>query len=135
MEAAVTINRTEAVVSIVSKVAFAMPFRVMERYRTRPRNSDQITAATAASVGVNNPSVMPPIRMTGAIRAMTAEKSKYQSSARRIASAMPIATLVDRPNWTMAQTATGNIMTTMTSTVAFPSWRQENGLSLPQPFL
>ncbi len=30
----------------------------------RPRKSDHITAATAASVGVNQPRVMPPIRMT-----------------------------------------------------------------------
>ncbi len=35
-----------------------------------------MTAATAASVGVNQPSVMPPIRITGVISAMTAENLK-----------------------------------------------------------
>src|SRR6266850_1011902 len=50
-----------------------------------------MTAATAASVGVNQPSVMPPIRMTGAISAITAEKSKYQSSASSATRPMPTA--------------------------------------------
>ena len=66
-------NSTDAVVSMVSKVAFASMRMVIDRYRTSPRNSDHITAATAASVGVNQPSVMPPMRITGVIRAITAE--------------------------------------------------------------
>ena len=84
-------NRTDAVVSIVSNVAFANVLIVMDRYRTRPRKRDQITAATVASVGVKRPNVMPPIRITGAIRAMTAEKSKNQSSAIRTARPIPMA--------------------------------------------
>ena len=56
-----------------------------------------MTAAMAASVGVNQPIVMPPIRMTGVISAMTAEKSKYQSQAISTTSAMPTATLSDSP--------------------------------------
>ena len=78
---------------------------------------------------------MPPIRMTGAIRAITAEKSKYQSSASSTASAMPIATLGDRPARIMSQTATGKASTIATSIDASPSCRQENGASLPQPLL
>ena len=66
---------------------------------------------------------------------MTAEKSKYQSSASRTASAIPMATFADRPIRIMSQTATGNIRTITTSTEALPSWLQENGASLPQPFL
>ena len=70
--------------------------------------------------------VMPPIRMTGAISAITAEKSKYQSSASRTASAMPIATLGDRPACIRSQTAIGKASTIATSIDASPSCRQEN---------
>ncbi|KAG1241129.1 hypothetical protein G6F68_016992 [Rhizopus microsporus] len=56
-----------------------------------------MTATTAASVGVNQPSVMPPIRITGAINAITAEKLKRQSSASNATNAMPVATLGDTP--------------------------------------
>ena len=79
--------------------------------------------------------VMPPIRMTGVISAITAEKSKYQSSASRTASAMPIATLGDRPACIRSQTATGKASTITTSIDASPSCRHENGASLPQPLL
>ena len=75
IEAEVTIKRTEAVVSIVSIVAFASIGKVIVLYLTKPKNSDQITAAQAASVGVNQPKVMPPIRITGVISAITAENS------------------------------------------------------------
>ena len=78
--------------------------------------------------------VMPPIRMTGAISAMTAEKSNHQSSARRTTSAMPIARFVDSPARIISQTATGKARTIRTSSVASPSCVQENGVSLPQPF-
>ena len=56
-----------------------------------------MTAAIAASVGVNQPMVMPPIRMTGVISAITAEKSKYQSSATRATSAISTAILIESP--------------------------------------
>jgi hypothetical protein len=72
-------------------------------------------------VGVKRPIVMPPIRMTGAISAMTAEKSKYQSSARRTASAMPMAMLGESPALIISQTATGKARTMATSTLALPS--------------
>src|SRR6478752_2242887 len=128
-------NRTDAVVSIVSKVALASVLMVMERYRTRPRNSDQITAATAASVGVNQPSVMPPIRITGAISAITAEKSKYQSIASSANRPRPTAQLVERPATVRSQTAIGKLNTTMISSPADPNCGQENGVSLPHLFL
>src|SRR5215831_7097433 len=98
-------------------------------------NSDQITAATAASVGVNQPSVMPPIRITGAISAITAEKSKYQSIASSAASPMATATLVETPASVMSQIASGKLKTMIISRPASPSCGQENGVSLPQPFL
>src|SRR5690606_6360726 len=126
-EAAVTMNSTDAVVSMVSKVALASVRSVIERYRTRPRNSAQITAATAASVGVNQPMVMPPMRITGAIKAMTAEKSKYQSAASNAANAISVAMLADTPKVVMSQMLNGNASTTSTSTVAPPSRFQSNG--------
>ncbi len=56
-----------------------------------------MTAAMAASVGVNQPIVMPPIRMIGVISAITAEKSKYQSSATSATSAISTAILMRQP--------------------------------------
>jgi hypothetical protein len=56
-----------------------------------------MTAAIAASVGVNQPMVMPPIRMIGVISAITAEKSKYQSSATRATSAINTAMFNESP--------------------------------------
>src|SRR3954467_14060112 len=130
IDAAVTMNSTDAVVSMVSNVAFATVCSVIERYRTNPRNSDQITAATAASVGVNQPSVMPPIRITGAISAITAEKSKYQSSASSTASPIATAILVERPAMTISQTAIGKPSTMTISRPAEPTCLHENGESL-----
>src|SRR5687768_3734716 len=94
-----------------------------------------MTAATAASVGVNQPSVMPPIRMTGAISAITAEKSKYQSSASNVTSPSPTAMLVESPASTSSHTTSGKHSTITISIAADPTCRQENGVSLPQPFL
>src|SRR6266702_3460911 len=97
-----------------------------------PRNNDQITAATAASVGVNQPSVMPPIKITGAISAITAEKSKYQSIASSVPRPMTTAMLVDMPASVISQIASGKASTMAISSPAEPSCGQENGASLPQ---
>ena len=78
---------------------------------------------------------MPPIRMTGAISAITAEKSKYQSSASNAARPMPTAMFTDIPPTTMSQTTIGNARTMKISSAAEPSCGHENGASLPQPFL
>ena len=78
---------------------------------------------------------MPPIRMTGAISAITAEKSKYQSSASSATSPMPTAMLVESPASTSSQTTSGKASTMTISSPADPICRKENGVSLPQPFL
>ena len=84
---------------------------------------------------MNQPSVMPPIRMTGAISAITAEKSKYQSSASSATSPIPTAMFTDIPPTTRSQTTIGKASTMKISRAAEPSCGQENGASLPQPFL
>ena len=61
---------TTAVVSIVSIEILTIMRRLSVRYQPMPRNSAQATAATAASVGVNSPVAMPPIRITGVSSAM-----------------------------------------------------------------
>ena len=76
---------------------------------------------------------MPPMRITGAIRAMTAEKSKYQSAASSAARQMPMATFGDSPERIRSQTAIGKASTMATSMLASPSFVHENGVSLPQP--
>ena len=63
-------NSTIAVVSIVSIEILISIRQLSVRYQTKPRNSAQATAATAASVGVNRPVAMPPIRITGVSSAM-----------------------------------------------------------------
>src|SRR5690606_8625130 len=78
---------------------------------------------------------MPPIRMTGAINAMTSEKSKYQSAASKAANATSVATLADTPNCVMTQMVSGNASTTATSSDAPASRFQLKGTSPPQLFL
>jgi hypothetical protein len=75
---------------------------------------------------------MPPIRITGAISAITAEKSKYQSIASRTASPMATAMLTETPATVMSQIASGKEKTMTISSPASPSCGQENGVSLPQ---
>ena len=70
IDADATMNRTTAVVSIVSIEILTIMRRLSVRYQPTPRNSAQATAATAASVGVNRPVAMPPIRITGVSSAM-----------------------------------------------------------------
>ena len=70
IEADATMNRTTAVVSIVSIEIFTNMRQFSVRYQTKPRNSAQATAATAASVGVKRPVAMPPMRITGVSNAM-----------------------------------------------------------------
>jgi len=76
---------------------------------------------------------MPPIRMTGAINAITAEKSKYQSSASNATRPRPTAMFTDIPLTTRSQTTIGKASTMKISRAAEPSCGHENGESLPQP--
>ncbi len=78
---------------------------------------------------------MPPIRITGAISAITAEKSKYQSIASSAPRPMTTAMLVDMPASTISQIASGKASTMAISRPAEPSCGQENGVSLPHLFL
>ena len=55
IDAAATMNSTVAVVSIVSIDTLTSILNVSVRYQTSPRNSAQIDAATAPSVGVKMP--------------------------------------------------------------------------------
>ena len=55
IEAAATMNRTVAVVSIVSMVILIRRRQSSVRYQKRPRNSAHMEAAIAPSVGVNTP--------------------------------------------------------------------------------
>src|SRR5438477_12462084 len=75
---------------------------------------------------------MPPIRITGAIKAITAEKSKYQSSASSTTRPSPTAKFTERPATTNSQTAIGNPRTMKISRDADPNCGQENGESMPQ---
>src|SRR6266542_2483424 len=72
IDAEATMNSTTAVVSIVSIETLTNIRHVKVLYQPNPRNSAHATAATAASVGVNNPDAMPPMRITGVNSAMNA---------------------------------------------------------------
>jgi hypothetical protein len=56
-----------------------------------PRNSAQIDAATAPSVGVKMPVVIPPISSTGVMIGSTASNFHFQSAANSATIAMPVA--------------------------------------------
>src|SRR4029077_6136083 len=131
IDAAATIRSTVDVVSIVSMDALTSSFQDSDRYPTRPRNSAQTTAATAASVGVNQPIVMPPIRITGAISAITAENLNSQSSASSETKLTPTDQFAEIPVSIIAQIANGNASTMTISRDALPSFGQENGVSEP----
>src|SRR6266511_4159699 len=72
IDALATMNSTVAVVSIVSIETLMSIRQFIVRYQANPRKSAHATAATAASVGVNRPLAMPPIRITGVSSAMNA---------------------------------------------------------------
>src|SRR5690606_30386022 len=86
IDAAATMNSTVAVVSMVSIEIFSSIRQFSVRYQTKPRNSAQNTAATAASVGVNRPEAMPPIRITGVISAISASNLNSLSTSSSAAS-------------------------------------------------
>ena len=81
IDAAATMNSTTAVVSIVSIETLTSILNVSVRYQTSPRNSAQIDAATAPSVGVKMPVTMPPISSTGVMIGSTASNLNFQSAA------------------------------------------------------
>ena len=89
IDAAATMNSTIAVVSMVSIDTLTSIRHVSVRYQKRPRNSAQIDAATAPSVGVKMPVVMPPIRSTGVMIGSTASNLNFQSAAKSATSATP----------------------------------------------
>ena len=92
IDAAATMNSTTAVVSIVSIETLISILNDSVRYQTRPRNSAQIEAATAPSVGVKIPVAMPPIRSTGVMIGSTASNFHFQSAANSTTIATPTAT-------------------------------------------
>ena len=81
IDAAATMKSTTAVVSIVSIETLTSILNDSVRYQTRPRNSAQIDAATAPSVGVKMPVTMPPISSTGVMIGSTASNLNFQSAA------------------------------------------------------
>jgi hypothetical protein len=91
IDAAATMNSTTDVVSMVSIDTLISISNDSVRYQTRPRNSAQIDAATAPSVGVNMPVVMPPIRSTGVMIGSTASNLNFQSAANSTTIATPTA--------------------------------------------
>ncbi len=105
------------------------------RYQNKPRNSAQIEAATAPSVGVKIPVVMPPIRSTGVMIGSTASNLNFQSAAKSTTIEMKVAATGLAPAWTANQITSGNAITTASSTVALPTRLHRNLISAPQLFL
>ncbi len=132
MDAAATMNRTAAVVSMVSMVTLTSRRHASVRYQTSPRKRAHSEAAIAPSVGVNTPSVMPPISITGVSSAITAEKSKTLSRMRSSAKATMTAQPPGMPKLQSTQAPPGTHATVATSSAALMSLRAEKGTSRPK---
>src|SRR5262249_35046950 len=91
IDAAATMKSMVAVVSIVSIETLTSSLNGSVRYQTRPRNRAHSDAATAPSVGVKIPVVMPPISRTGVMIGSTASNFHFQSAANRATIAMTVA--------------------------------------------
>ena len=91
IDAAATMNSTTAVVSMVSIETLINMRNDSVRYQTSPRNSAQIDAATAPSVGVKMPVTMPPISSTGVMIGSTASNLNFQSATNSSTIATPTA--------------------------------------------
>src|SRR5260221_12236070 len=135
IDAAATMNNTVAVVSIVSIETLISILNVSVRYQNRPRNSAQIDAATAPSVGVKMPVVMPPIKSTGVMIGSTASNLNFQSAAKSATIATKVAITALAPAMTANQITRGNAITTPSSSVALPTRLHRNLISAPQLFL
>ena len=132
IEAAATMNNTIAVVSMVSIETLISMRKLSVRYQTKPRNSAQTTAATAASVGVKRPVAMPPIRRTGVISAMKASNFISRSTTNTTISGSP--NLRKPPSSRSPQrmnSAAAAMTTASSSTRARPMRFQANGMSRP----
>src|SRR5258705_9457074 len=117
IDAAATMNSTVAVVSMVSIETLTSILTDSVRYQKRPRNSAQIDAATAPSVGVKMPVVIPPISSTGVMIGSTASNFHFQSAANSVNIATPVATAGLTPSSTAAQITSGKTMTMPSSSV------------------
>src|SRR6185436_17903116 len=104
-------------------------------YQNSPRNSAQIDAATAPSVGVKIPVVMPPIKSTGVMIGSTASNLNFQSATNNATITMPVASAPFMPASTPIQITNGNAMTTPSSSPALPTRLHRNLMSAPQLFL
>src|SRR6185436_21135498 len=104
-------------------------------YQKSPRNSAHIDAATAPSVGVKIPVVMPPIRSTGVMIGSTASNLNFQSAANSTSIAITVDTTGLSPATISAHTVSGNAITTSSSTNALPTRGHSNLMSAPQLFL
>src|SRR5688572_6315895 len=135
IDAAATMNSTTAVVSMVSIETLVNMRNDSDRYQTMPRNSAQIDAATAASVGVKMPLAMPPMSSTGVMMGSTASNLKIQSAtnSRKIATSVP--TTGSTPSLAATNTANGKPMTMPSSSTALPTRGHSNRMSAPQLFL
>src|SRR4029434_10323162 len=129
IDAAATMNSTVAVVSIVSIETLISILYVSVRYQKRPRNSAQIDAATAPSVGVKMPVVMPPISSTGVMMGSTASNLNFQSAAKSATIATPVASGGLTPSDTASQITSGNANTITSSRVALPTRLHQNVIS------
>ena len=105
IDAAATMNSTTAVVSMVSIETLMSMRNDSVRYQTRPRNSAQIDAATAPSVGVKMPVTMPPIRSTGVMIGSTASNLNFQSATNSSTIATSVATTASTPSLAAIKTA------------------------------
>src|SRR4029453_13455821 len=135
IDAAATMNSTVAVVSMVSIDTLISIFIDSVRYQKTPRNSAQIDAATAPSVGVKMPVVIPPIRSTGVMIGSTASNLNFQSAANSATIAIPAATGGLTPETTAPQMTSGKAITMASSTAALPTRLHRNLMSAPQLFL
>ena len=134
IDADATMNSTTAVVSIVSIDTLTSIRHVSVRYQTSPRNSAHATAATAASVGVNRPLAMPPIRITGVSSAMNASNLNTLSATHTATSGSPNRTRppkrsasADHRKYSIMAVSTTN----PSSKNARPIRGHENAMSLP----
>src|SRR5437764_7677710 len=117
IDAAATMKSTVAVVSMVSIDTFTSILNDRVRYQTTPRNSAQIDAATAPSVGVKMPVVMPPINSTGVMIGSTASNLNFQSAPNNTIIATPVASGGLAPISTAPQITSGNAITITSSSI------------------
>src|SRR5665647_217497 len=136
MLAAATMNSTVEVVSTVSRHTLTNIFQVSVRYQNNPSTMHQTQAATAPSVGVKTPVVMPPINSTGVMIGSTAWNLKMRSAPNSSTSpAITVARGGSPAFSTSSHIASGQPITSASSPKALAKRTQSNLRSEPQPFL